>query len=1013
MSVSNRQNAPSFRIERVDSFLNGLVCKERVDRKLVYKFIHSSYSLTPYSTHNKFAKGLFVNKFTQASKYLQRLDEGQGTALITYRRKEDGIGRSDPEYGIGLFLTPRDQRAMYCREKQLDIDAVNCQPGIIENLCEAEHIACHILKDYSANREQHLADVMDAYQCSRDAAKNAFIVISFGAGFNRWVEDQKIDIDRCRPEVVVDGGIVPTAFIARFKGEMTAIANHACARNPHLVEIVKTRKLKKGQTEYNLASSVLSLVAQEWERRMLEVVVKHCMDTGVIVDNEAALCADGLVVLAKRVPDHRTFTTAVEGVVRDALGINMVFTVKGFDSDLTEAMLDKASMYNMLTDHCIEDRSIARYVATKYNDRFLKKPGDACYVYTGVYWQKLEKDDSAIINFLGDVVSPGFSMSYDYLVRRQNVIKNVECARAKEEHEAAQRKAVANLDYTAGEAVHPAKKTKVEDPLEERLTRINKKHALMLKLISDTHTLIKKKTLDEKKTRSVANVLAGMCEERDVEFDQNPFLFVFTNKVYDLNLGEFVHPDPSQYMSQTCGWAYDDKYDTKGKVAELEAILAQIFPDEEVRMFALIVYATGLPGVQIESFVSFLGKGRNGKGLLGAIMLAMFGKYGYALSASLVQKPFEDGPNPQVADMHNKRFILMTEPDADRSINAATVKKLTGDQVLNARGLYDKNTQKTMRAIICCESNSPLAIKDQCHGMVTRYLAILFETIFHSQEDYNNASEDARANMILINAEYKLDRWRKGIVQAMFEILRGKPYKAFMDAGMKLPPAPKRCEALAREHMLRGDVLSSFILDNFEEDKTAVMPISALIELFTSSSAYMSMTKSAQSAINTPSLFVSALGERAMLAPYLVLKNRRYGEKGDDGERPKARTDILTGWRHVGENGKSKQVAPPKRKEEGVCSVCKGGCRSDFDTCLKCKTGGPSSSATGDGMKPCGVCGNPCKEMYATCWKCRDTSSPNGHVHPHAPIFDNAHSATQPAVGSASSSSFTCPGPRL
>jgi hypothetical protein len=33
-------------------------------------------------------------------------------------------------------------------------------------------------------------------------------------------------------------------------------------------------------------------------------------------------------------------------------------------------------------------------------------------------------------------------MSYDYLVRRQNVIKNVECARARRKHEEVQRKAV-------------------------------------------------------------------------------------------------------------------------------------------------------------------------------------------------------------------------------------------------------------------------------------------------------------------------------------------------------------------------------------------------------------------------------------------------------------------------------------------------------------------------------------------------------------------------------------------
>jgi hypothetical protein len=45
-------------------------------------------------------------------------------------------------------------------------------------------------------------------------------------------------------------------------------------------------------------------------------------------------------------------------------------------------------MYNMLTDHCIEDRSIARYV--KYNDRFLKEAKTPASIQRCLLQQKLE-----------------------------------------------------------------------------------------------------------------------------------------------------------------------------------------------------------------------------------------------------------------------------------------------------------------------------------------------------------------------------------------------------------------------------------------------------------------------------------------------------------------------------------------------------------------------------------------------------------------------------------------------
>jgi hypothetical protein len=75
---------------------------------------------------------------------------------------------------------------------------------------------------------------------------------------------------------------------------------------------------------------------------------------------------------------------------------------------------------------------------------------------------------------------------------------------------------------------------------------------------------------------------------------------------------------------------------------------------------------------------------------------------------------------------------------------------------------------------------------------------------------------------------------------------------------------------------------------------------------------------------------IPRVGERAMLSPYLVLKNKRWlvGRRRRCLRVPIFRLAWVTY-----ENGKSKCARLRRKEEEGACSVCKGG-RRDFDTCL-------------------------------------------------------------------------------
>ena len=63
-------------------------------------------------------------------------------------------------------------------------------------------------------------------------------------------------------------------------------------------------------------------------------------------------------------------------------------------------------------------------------------------------------------------------------------------------------------------------------------------------------------------------------------------------------------------------------------------ILQEIFPDESVRNYDLIVRSSGLVGVQVQNLIVSSGVGGNGKSIFNELMLKCVGNYGYALSST-------------------------------------------------------------------------------------------------------------------------------------------------------------------------------------------------------------------------------------------------------------------------------------------------------------------------------------------------------------------------------------------
>ena len=99
---------------------------------------------------------------------------------------------------LGLQNLRREVRHTIAHEYYYDIDIVNAHPIIISQIMRQHKIECPCLNKYVKERDDHLNEVMTKYNVDRHTAKELFIIIMYGGGFDRWVENdkgKKIDVN--------------------------------------------------------------------------------------------------------------------------------------------------------------------------------------------------------------------------------------------------------------------------------------------------------------------------------------------------------------------------------------------------------------------------------------------------------------------------------------------------------------------------------------------------------------------------------------------------------------------------------------------------------------------------------------------------------------------------------------------------------------------------------------------------------------------------------------------------
>jgi P4 family phage/plasmid primase-like protien len=236
--------------------------------------------------------------------------------------------------------------------------------------------------------------------------------------------------------------------------------------------------------------------------------------------------------------------------------------------------------------------------------------------------------------------------------------------------------------------------------------------------------------------------------------NQNSYLIGCANGI--LNLRETVFDDagnpvrykptlhmgtPSDYVTLKAGVTADAKdaieyhpYDPEDpKQKEIMEFFSKLFPAEDLREYVLTLAAGCLEGANREQcFYIMTGSGGNGKSKFVDLMLSVLGQYAGSLaSTALTRKRPESGAaNPDIMSIKGCRFVEMKEPDEGEPINSARMKQFSGEDFVEARGLFkDQERFKiTGKIFLACNRMPPIHSMDG--GTWRRIRVIPFDSKF-------------------------------------------------------------------------------------------------------------------------------------------------------------------------------------------------------------------------------------------------------------------------------------------
>ena len=828
---------------RNDSIFLGKTMRERVPVDVVESFVQNQMGISFKQCKGKRYAGIlskFETEQSQMEAYLATYNKEGGYFETKYYIPTHGYGRIEPDDYLSLSKFRRPTRHAFAKKDYVDCDMRCAHPVLFAQICQAEGLPCSSITAYAKDCDLWREKIRETYNVEKDIAKELPIRLCFGGSIANW-KLESVHPDYLNRDI---------AEVVELEKELAALMPLLFKANPLIAsELLKYNPVKYAD-QNQLMRSVMSMWSQTVERLAQESVAGWLVREKGFVLEDIVPSQDGLMILKELW--YPGILNDMAAVVRRDLDLGIEWAQKDFDKAITIPPVDKSRLpvvdksiqkkriyaSHLLFNDVLESGMLADFFRDLYTDLFIFS-NDSLYCYNGVYWKVDDKRCAALSNF----VDTEFVKE----------LRNYE----------AYHKAILNEQLGTGDkAVIDAKLAKL-DKMASCISKL-RKHSFRSSVIEDIKT---------KLTRN------------DIKFDNNPDLFAFQNAVYDLKAGAFKKPDPNDYISIVVDYNYDSNY-PREKEGELMRFIDSILPDHQMRDYYLTILSTGLSGIQQQFLFVANGQGGNGKSCIDSLAMSMFSNYGYKLPSSLIQNPLKTGANPELANLSGKRFALTQEPDGSKRCCVSTLKELTGDDGINARGLYDSNTSKKICATFVMECNVKPRLDEVNAAVIRRIRVIPFTTTAIDKRDYD-LLEDKTGYVVKVS-HYSTDAFRVEYRQALFSILC-RYYSTFIREG-DYPAQPAESKRITAEYMASSDDFYQWFSSEYEQTNAACAPIATrdLLDKFKTTATYYTLPKTEQRNY-TATKFNRLITDSVFIRPYF--KDRKVYYNGKQLSTPS-----ICGW---------------------------------------------------------------------------------------------------------------------
>ena len=301
---------------------------------------------------------------------------------------------------------------------------------------------------------------------------------------------------------------------------------------------------------------------------------------------------------------------------------------------------------------------------------------------------------------------------------------------------------------------------------------------------------------------SVMKECIGLFYEEDFaqKLNSNQYLIGFNNGVIDLHHlkkpndpaskeyevifrkaepSDFITFMAGRYLTKNCDPIDYVEYNPNDQEqaiihAEIDDFMAKLFPRPELRQYMWRKLASCIEGANKEqTYETWIGVGGNGKSKLVDLMSMVLGDYASSLQSTAMtrKRPDAGAANPDIMAIRNKRFIYMAEPDDREPLNTSRMKQFTGEDDVEARGLFEDQTKFKITGKIFMLCNAFPAINTMDRGTWRRVRAVPFESKFVDTE-----VEDANPKENIYPRDNKLDanliRWRTYFMSRLIHIYK-------------------------------------------------------------------------------------------------------------------------------------------------------------------------------------------------------------------------------------------------